>query len=177
MGEQGAALAVAIYRHPGLYSGKDCQLAKTPRKYRTTGLGLIEANHFGAELLDSPSYYSISSTNSEVAFADGASTSTIMVPTDNGELILIPAVYGDFVEVFCTAHTETLRPYLSIDHAIDLVAGYNLPYGWITICRSWVKWSWECCSIHAVAWNNITCLRGRSWIWIWTYRSDAIWMD
>jgi hypothetical protein len=57
-----------------------------------------------------------------------------MVPTDDGGHI--PAIYGDFVEVISKAKTEALPPHRSIDHAIDLEPGYNLPYGRITIERS-----------------------------------------
>jgi hypothetical protein len=65
-------------------------------------------------------------------FADGAGTTTKIVPTDNGGHI--PAIYGEFVEVFSNK-TETLAPHWSIDHAIDLDPGFNLPYGRITIER------------------------------------------
>ena len=61
---------------------------------------------------------------------------TKIVPTDDGGHILIPAIYGDFVEVFNKAKAKTLLPSRSIDHAIDLQPGYNLPYGRITINRS-----------------------------------------
>jgi len=50
-----------------------------------------------------------------------------MVPTDDGGHI--PAIYGDFVEVFSETKAETLPPHRSTDHAIDLEPGYNLPYG------------------------------------------------
>jgi len=50
-----------------------------------------------------------------------------MVPTDDGGYI--PAIYGDFVEVFSKTKAETLPPHRSTDHAIDLEPGYNLPYG------------------------------------------------
>ena len=33
------------------------------------------------------------------------------------------------MEVFSKAKAETLSPHRSIDHAIDLEPGYNLPYG------------------------------------------------
>jgi len=56
-----------------------------------------------------------------------------MVPTDDGGHI--PAIHGDFVEVFCK-EAKTLPPHQSIDHAIDLEPGYNFPYGRITIKRS-----------------------------------------
>jgi len=49
-----------------------------------------------------------------------------MVPTDDGGHI--PAIYGDFVEVISKAKAEALPPH-SIDHAIDLEPGYNLPFG------------------------------------------------
>jgi hypothetical protein len=52
-----------------------------------------------------------------------------MVPTDDGGHI--PAIYRDFVEVFSKAMRETLPPDRSTNHAIDLVPGYNLPYGGI----------------------------------------------
>jgi len=75
--------------------------------------------------------------------ADGAGTTTKMVPTDDGGLILIPAIYGDFVEAFNKAKAKTLLPHRSIDHAIDLQSGYSLPYGRITIERSGVEWSFQ----------------------------------
>jgi hypothetical protein len=59
-----------------------------------------------------------------------------MVPTDDGALILIPAIYGDFVKASHKAKAKTLLPHLAIDHAIDLPPGYNLPYGRIKIERS-----------------------------------------
>jgi hypothetical protein len=65
-------------------------------------------------------------------FADGAGTTTKIVPTDNGGHI--PAIYGQFVEVF-SKKTETLAPHRSIDHAIALEPGFNLPCGRITIER------------------------------------------
>jgi hypothetical protein len=52
---------------------------------------------------------------------------TKTVPTDDGGHI--PAIYGDFVEVFSKSKAETLPPHRSTDHAIDLEPGYNLPYG------------------------------------------------
>jgi hypothetical protein len=52
---------------------------------------------------------------------------TKMVPTDDeGQL---PAIYGDFMEVFGKTKAETLPPHRSTDHAIDLEPGYHLPYG------------------------------------------------
>jgi hypothetical protein len=56
-----------------------------------------------------------------------------MVPTDDGGHI--PAIHGDFVEVFCK-EVKIFPLHLSIEHAIDLEPGYNLPYGRITIKRS-----------------------------------------
>jgi len=52
-----------------------------------------------------------------------------MGPTDDGRHI--PAIYGEFVEVFTNGMVETLPPLRSTDHAIDLEPDYNLPYGWI----------------------------------------------
>jgi hypothetical protein len=49
-----------------------------------------------------------------------------MVPTDDGGHIL--AIYGEFVELF-NKEAETLTPHRSIDHAIVLEPGYNMPYG------------------------------------------------
>jgi hypothetical protein len=66
-----------------------------------------------------------------------------MVPTENGRHIL--ARYGDFVEVFSNAKAETLPLHWSIDHAIDLEPGYNLPYRRITIERSCVERSYQFC--------------------------------
>jgi len=65
--------------------------------------------------------------NWELACADGAGTTTKMVPTDDRGHI--PAIYGEFVEVFSKDNVETLPPHRSTDHAIDLEPGYNLPYG------------------------------------------------
>jgi len=65
--------------------------------------------------------------NWELTFADGAGTTTKMVPTDYGGHI--PALYGDFVEVLSKYMAETLPPHQSTDHAIDLEPGNNLPYG------------------------------------------------
>ena len=56
-----------------------------------------------------------------------------MVPTQDGGHI--PAIYGEFVEVL-GKEAETLVPHRSIDHAIDLEPGYNLPYGRIIMERS-----------------------------------------
>jgi len=58
----------------------------------------------------------------------------MIVPIDDGGLIL--AIYRDFVEVFSKAKAEILPTHRSIDHAIDLEPGYNLPYGRNTINRS-----------------------------------------
>jgi hypothetical protein len=63
-----------------------------------------------------------------------------MVPTDDGGHI--PATHGDFGEVFCK-DAKTLPPHRSIDHAIDLEPGYNLPHGRITIKRSSVERSFQ----------------------------------
>jgi hypothetical protein len=52
---------------------------------------------------------------------------TKTVPTDDGGHI--PAIYGDFVEVFSKTKAETLPPHRSTNYAIDLAPGYNLPYG------------------------------------------------
>jgi hypothetical protein len=54
---------------------------------------------------------------------------TKMVPTDNGGHL--PAIYGDFVEVFIKTQAETLPPHRSTNHAINLEPGYNLPDGGI----------------------------------------------
>jgi len=68
--------------------------------------------------------------NWELPCADGAGTTTKMVPKDDGGHIL--AIYGEFVEVFSKDKAETLPPHRSTDHAIDLVPGSNLPYGRIS---------------------------------------------
>jgi len=57
-------------------------------------------------------------------FADGAGTTTMMVPTDNGGLI---QRYTVISWRFSKAKAETLPPHRSI--AINLEPGYNLPYG------------------------------------------------
>jgi len=60
---------------------------------------------------------------------DGASTTTKMVPTDDGGHI--PATYREFVEVFSKDKAETLPPHWSTDHAIDMEPGYISPSGQI----------------------------------------------
>jgi hypothetical protein len=65
--------------------------------------------------------------NSELTCADGAGTTTKMVPTDDGGHI--PAIYREFVEVFSKDKVETLPAHRSIDHAIALEPSYYLPYG------------------------------------------------
>jgi hypothetical protein len=54
-----------------------------------------------------------------------------MVPPDNGGQI--PAIYGDFMEVFSKAKAEILPPHWSIDHAINFEPRYDLPYGRISV--------------------------------------------
>ena len=49
------------------------------------------------------------------------------ISRDDGRFI--PAVYSEFVDVFCKANAETLAPHRSIDHAIDLEGGLKLTYG------------------------------------------------
>jgi len=104
------------------------------------GFGPSVANRFKSGLLDIPSYRSIYIMNEELTVADGAGTTTKMVPTDDGGHI--PAIHGDLVEVFGTV-AKTLQPHRSIDHAIDLQPGYTLPYGRITIKRSCVEQSFQ----------------------------------
>ena len=67
---------------------------------------------------------------------------TVMVPINNGRTILIPAICGDFVEIFSKAKEEILPPHQSIDHALDLEPGYNLAYGQITIELNAVESNW-----------------------------------
>jgi len=90
------------------------------------GLDPILANRFEPGLLDIPSYRSISSINRELRIADGAGTTTMMVPSDDGAHIL--AIYGKFVELFGKPTVETLLPHRSTDHAIDPEPSYKLPY-------------------------------------------------
>ena len=60
--------------------------------------------------------------------ADGAGTTTKMVPTDDRGHI--PAIHADFLEDFST-EAKSLLPHRSIDYAVDLEPGYNLRFGWI----------------------------------------------
>jgi hypothetical protein len=108
--------------------------------YGTAGLGPIVVNRFKSGLLDIPSYRSIYIMNWELMFADGAGTTTKMVPTDDGGHI--PAIHGDFVEVFSN-EAKTLPQDRSIVHAIDSEPGYTLPYGQITNKRSSVEQSFQ----------------------------------
>jgi len=105
----------------------DCyRHTETPREYWTAGLGPILGNRFKSGLLDIPPYRSISIMNRERTFADGAGTTTKMVPMNDREHML--TIYGEFVEVF-SKEAETLALHQSIDGAIDLEPGYNLTYG------------------------------------------------
>jgi len=52
-----------------------------------------------------------------------------MVPTQDGGHI--PAIFGEFVEVFSQATAETLLSPRLTDHGIELEPSYNLPYGQI----------------------------------------------
>jgi len=63
-------------------------------------------------------------TNWELTFADGAGTTTKMVPTDDVGLI---QWYTEILWRFSKAKVETLPLHQSI--AIYLEPGYNLPYG------------------------------------------------
>jgi len=80
-----------------------------------------------------------------------------MVPTDDGGHI--PAIHGDLVEVF-GKEAKTLQPHRSIDHAIDLDPGYNLPYGRI----------YNFSELGGAIFTQLRGLRSRahaagSWIW------------
>jgi len=146
-------------------------------------VGPIVVNCSFSSLLDILPYCYISIMNWELPFADGSGTTTKMVPTDNEGHILIPAIYGEFVEVFSKAKVQTLVPHQSIDRAIDYEPGYNLPYGWFTVERMWVQWSlvqwsWVDCSGMVflqlpVIW---LCAQKAGW-WIWTWIFHAIWTD
>jgi hypothetical protein len=81
-----------------------------------------------------------------------------MVPTDDGGRI--PAIYGDFVDAISKAKAEALPPRRSIDHAIDLEHGYNLPYGRI----------YNFSELGGAIFTQLRGLRSRaheagSWIW------------
>jgi len=117
---------------PRALSCKRCRLGKTRREYWSAGLGPILAKRFESGLLDLPPYRYISSMNRELTGADGAGTMTKMVPTDDRGHI--PATYGEFMEVFSKVLAETLPPYRSTDHAIDLEPGYTSSYrGFYTV--------------------------------------------
>jgi len=49
------------------------------------------------------------------------------ISIDDGGSIRV--VYLEFADVLRKAMAETLAPYRSIDHAIDLEPGFKLPYG------------------------------------------------
>jgi len=66
----------------------------------------------------------------------------MMVPTDDGGLILLEAMYESLLEVFSKAMVESLPPHRSIDYAIDLEPGYILPAWQIEFYQSWIEWSW-----------------------------------
>jgi len=88
-----------------------------------------------------------------------------MVPTDDGGHILIPAIYGDFVEVStkprrrhsCRIGQLTMQSTF-IPATICHMGGLQLSGVELNGVLSWVESS----GIHATAWNKITC--SRSWI-------------
>jgi len=59
--------------------------------------------------------------------AAGTEKEEQMLRTDDGSYI--PNKYTEFVEVFSKTKAETLAPHRSIDHAIDLEQGCQIPYG------------------------------------------------
>jgi len=121
MAEQGAAAATGKKKLLWVYSCKHCRLAKTRREYWTPGLGPIVVNGCKPGLLDCPSYRFMSIINPEPKCADGAGTTTKMVPADDGEHI--PATYGELVETIGKHNEETLPPHMSTDRAIHLKSG------------------------------------------------------
>jgi len=58
---------------------------------------------------------------------DGEQPEIGRVCTDDGGYI--PTKYSEFVEVFSKTKADTLAPHRSIDHAIDLEPGCEIPYG------------------------------------------------
>ena len=126
-GEQGAVVVVA----PAESLLGNLQWLRPARRIqdRSTsgrqGLALPWVNHWKSRILDIPPYHSISSKKWELTFEDAAGPITKMLLTDNGEYI--PAIYGEFLDIFCKPKAETLPLHQSTDHAIDLVPGYNLP--------------------------------------------------
>jgi len=82
-GEERAAVATVRKRFLRVYLCKRCRLTETQREYWTAGPGPIVANRFESALLDIPPYRSISTMNGELTCADGAATTTEMVPADD----------------------------------------------------------------------------------------------
>ena len=80
-------------------------------------------------------YNDISITNLELPFPDGASTVTMLLPTDSGGYI--PDIHGDFIRVNWKAQLVTPLPYRSIDNAISFELSYYLAYGRIHYVSEW----------------------------------------
>jgi len=137
------------------------------------GLAYFDANCFISRLLDIPSHLSVSIMNWELMFADGAGTATKMVPTDDVALILITAIYGDFVEVFSNQGGDT--PATSVNWPCNK-QGARLQFAILAELTfigvfSWVELSW---AVLLQLRGIRSCAReARSYIWIWTYRSHA----
>ena len=110
-------------------------------------------------------YRSTSIMNRELTFADGASTLTKMVHTDDGGLI---QPYTEISWRFSQAKTETLPLHRSI--AINLKHGYNWPYGRI----------YNFSELGGAMFTPLCELRSRAHMarsWISTERSHSIWTD
>ena len=132
----------------------DCnQLAETGRVHWTAALGHIELKWYMSAHLDNHSSRPITGRNWDLTLAHVACMTTNLVATDDRKLI--PAMYKDFLEAFSKAKAETLLLWRSIDHAIDLEPGYNLPYGRITIEWSWVEQDFQFSLVKRYACNGV----------------------
>jgi len=56
-----------------------------------------------------------------------ADAGTGTVPTHDGGHI--PVQYKDYVDIFSSDRAKTLAPHRQIDHVIDMLPSFNIPYG------------------------------------------------
>jgi len=101
------------------------------------GLGPIVANRFKSALLDIPSCRSVSSTNWELTFADGAGTTTKMVPTDNGGHIRLYMENSWRFSAKRRRHSHRIGQLTMQSTWSPAIFGQM---GGFTIYRSWVEW-------------------------------------
>jgi len=156
-GEQGAVGATARERFPRVYSCKGCRHAETRGEYWMAGLALTWANRCKSGVLHISLllniYYKLRNNVCRWSRYHDNDSAYRWWRT-------YVAIDGDFVDVISRGKVDTLPPHRSIDFAIDLQPGYNLPYGRI----------YNCSEFGGAIFMQLLELRSRthearSWVW------------